>query len=355
MKTDVEFLDKLIRIPSVSSDIAQVNVAMDAMRDYLEAHGVACVMETTEGRNVLYASTRPGKEQDYLLNAHLDVVPAEPGLFIPRIEDGKMFGRGTDDCKGCALAIAQILCELNGKASVGAVFTADEEIGGLSTKYMVEQGYKARKLVIILDAAAYAIATAEKGVLDLALRATGKAVHSSRPWGGVNAIDLLIEGYSKLKAAWPQNTPGKDGDVWFDTMAATIINAGTAHNKVPDVAEMLINIRFTKPGDEDRIAEFVRKTTGLEVIRHETCIPVFCDENTPAIKNLRAAMEKAWPEKTISTYKMCGATDARHFAAAEAPIAILGVDGEDCHTDGEWVRIDGIADVAEMLAKYLAE
>ena len=178
MKTDVEFLDKLIRIPSISSDVAQVNVAMDVMRDYLEAHGVACVMETTEGRNVLYASTRPGKEQDYLLNAHLDVVPAEPALFIPRIEDGKMYGRGTDDCKGCALAIAQILCELNGKASVGAIFTADEEIGGLSTKYMVEQGYRARKLVMVLDTSAYAITTAEKGVLDLILRASGKAAHS---------------------------------------------------------------------------------------------------------------------------------------------------------------------------------
>ncbi len=64
MKTDLKLLEDLIRIPSVSTDIPQVNRAEEAMRDYLEAHGLACSFEEFEGRKILYSSTVPGKVQD---------------------------------------------------------------------------------------------------------------------------------------------------------------------------------------------------------------------------------------------------------------------------------------------------
>lgn len=352
MNTDIEFLKKLIAIPSVSDDVAQVNKAEDCMREYLEAHGVACVTEECDGRKVLYASTLPGKVQDFLLNAHLDVVPGPARLFEPVIEGDILRARGAEDCKGSAVAIAQVLCELNGKASVGAIFTADEEIGGSTTAYMVDKGYAARKLVVVVDGSEYAIVSAEKGVVDLILKAKGKNAHSSAPWVGVNAIDILLDGYAKLRAAWPKNAPGPDGDVWFDTMSADIISGGTAHNKVPDEAELLVNIRFIKPGDEDRIEKFVRETTGLEVSRGEVSIPVFCDEKTPALQDLKAAMERTWPDKKIGFTRMCGATDARHFARASAPIAITGVHGAGCHTDDEWVQISCVGELASMLIDY---
>lgn len=353
MKTDIDFFEELLRIPSVSSDIPQVNRAMDFMRNYLEKHGVACVMEQYGDRKVLFASTQPGKTQDYLLNAHLDVVPADAHLFEPHLEDGIMFGRGTDDCKGAAVAIAQILCALNGKASVGAIFTGDEEIGGLTTKHMVDLGYGARKLILVIDAAAYAIVTKEKGVLDLRLKARGKGVHSSRPWEGVNAIDVLLDGYAKLRAAWPKYTPDEESGNWFDTMSATIVNAGTAHNKVPDTAEMLLNIRYTTPGDESRIESFVRQTTGLGVVREETCVPVFCDTGDREIKALHRTMCEKWPDKHIPFCTMCGATDARHFAETGTPIALIGIDGAECHTDAEWCSVDDIAEQAEMLISFI--
>ncbi len=355
MKTDLEFLEKLIRIPSVSADVAEVNRAEEAMREYLEARGVACVMEECEGRKILYASTQPGKVQDYILNAHLDVVPAEPWMFEPRIDGDIIYGRGPDDCKGCAVAVAQAICALNGKASVGAIFTADEEIGGHTTAYMVKLGYAARKLVVVVDGGEYSIVSAEKGVLDLVLKGKGRAAHSSTPWCGANAIDDLLDGYAKLRAAWPKNAPGEDGDPWFDTMSADIIKGGTAHNKVPDEAELLVNIRFTKPGDEDRIEKFVRDTTGLEVVRDSLSIPVFCDENTPAILEMRDAMRRAWPDHEIKFIRMCGATDARHFALNPAPIAITGIHGGNCHTKDEWASISHIGETASMFVDFMGK
>lgn len=353
MQTDLDFLLKLLKIPSVSANIDEVNRALDCMQAYLEEHGVLCQMESMDGHKVLYASTMPGKVQDWLLNAHIDVVPAEDKDFEPRIEAGRIYGRGTVDCKGSCLAIAQTLITLVGKASVGAIFTADEEIGGETTRYMVEQGYAARKLVIVVDGEAYSIVTAEKGMVNFTLRAKGKAAHSSTPWEGENAIDNLIDGYMRLRNAWGKNAPTEDGDNWFDTMAADIVHGGVIFNKVPDSAEMVINVRFTKPGDEERIYNFIRETTKLEVTHDEVSMPVFCDENEAVLQKLQCAMRHQWQGKEIPFVKMCGATDARHFAMNKAPIAIIGIDGANCHTNNEWVSIDSIGETATMLVDFI--
>ena len=46
---------------------------------------------------------------------------------------------------------ARLMRELKGKVSVGAIFGSDEEIGGASTSFMMDKGYGASKLVIVLD------------------------------------------------------------------------------------------------------------------------------------------------------------------------------------------------------------
>lgn len=351
MKTDIKFLEKLLKIPSETHDIAQCNCVAEVMREYLEAHEVHCTMEALGERKFLCAGTTPGKIHDYLFNAHLDVVPAGAVLYQPRIEGDKLFARGSSDCKGAALVIAQVLCELVGKADVGAVFAADEETGGATSAEAARLGYDARKLIGVIDSSPYMITTAHKGIIDLRLIAHGKNAHSSRHWDGLNAIDLLIDGYSKLRAVWGKNAPNADGDIWFDTYSAVIVNGGTAHNKVPDEASMLVNIRYTNPGDADRIEKFVRDATGLEVVRETWCQPFVCDENEPIFARLAEIMRRKWPDKGVGFVRQTGATDARHFGASKAPIAVLGIDGGDCHTDNEWVGINGIGEMADVLCE----
>lgn len=355
MKTDIELLYSLLRIPSVSSDHAQVNRAMSTMRDYLSAHGLHCTMERCGDLDVLHAATTPGKVHDYLFNAHLDVVPAPAQLFEPKAEGGRIFARGTHDCKGNAVAIAQALAALAGKASAAAVFTADEEVGGDTTAFAVGRGYSARRMAVVLDSEPYAITIAQKGIADFLLKASGTSVHSSKPWLGDNAIDRLLDGYARIRAAWPKNAPGADGDIWFDTFSATIVNGGTAHNKVPDEASLLLNIRFTRPGGQNAIAEWLRGTSGLDAECVSLCHPFSCDEGDPAFAGLRRAMSATWPGRDIPFKKMTGATDARHLIPLGVPIAIIGIDGDDDHTDGEWLRADSVGETAGMLVDFLSE
>ncbi len=354
MQTDLDLLKRLVEIPSETHDVAQCNRAANLMREYLEARGVLCTVEKLGDREFLCAATTPGKVHDYLFNAHLDVVPAGPELYRPRIEGDRLLARGSSDCKGAAVVIAQVLCAMLGKADVGAVFSTDEETGGATSAEAVRLGYDARRMIGVVDSAPYMITTAHKGIVDLRLVARGRNAHSSLPWEGDNAIDRLLDGYARLRAAWPKNAPGPDGDQWFDTYSAVIVAGGTAHNKIPDEASLLVNVRYTVPGDEDRIEAFVRDTTGLEVRRETCCRPFVCDENEPIFGRLADIMRRAWPDKGVGFVRMNGATDARHFGVSRAPIAVLGIDGGDCHTDKEWVGIRGIGEMADVLCALCA-
>ena len=321
MTIDLPFFLDLLRIPSVTDDVPQVNRAVAAMRGWLEARGVFCETEAMpDGREFLYASVRRGERTPkLLLNAHLDVVPASPALFEPVVDGDKVRGRGTQDCKGNAVAMATALAALAGSgASVGAVFSTDEEEGGATSGEAVRRGYRST-------------------VLTLA-------------WCFDNPIDKLLDGWARVRAAWPAIP--EDEWHWGDSIAATVVRAGSVHNQIPDEAEMVANVRYVNPGDEPRIEAMIRETSGLEVELLASCEPVFCDENAPALAALRGAMAAAFGRE-IPMQRMQGATDARHFAGpGAAPVAIIGVEGAACHEDREWARLSTVQAYADLLESF---
>ncbi len=347
-----ELIQDLIRCKPVSSNIPAVNQATEIMHNYLESNGLYCTLEEFEGRKILFASTVPGKTPDVLLNAHLDVVPAaSDSQFVPEERDGKIFGRGSADCLGNAVVLAQVLIALKGKASAGAIFTADEEIGGNTTRYMVEQGYSAGKIILILDGSPFVIVRAQKGILELRLRANSKGGHSCKPWCFQNPIDMLMDGYLKLRSAWNEITEDK----WCNTMTPCVISGGFAYNQIPDTAEMVVNIRYIKAEDAEKIIRMAKDLTGLEVTVEAQCVPVEVDENTPILQTLRGKMQSFFTDQPISFVQMHGATDARHFVATGTPIAVLGTVGNGVHAADEWTSIQVLDDYREMLTRFITE
>ena len=346
----VDILCKLIGCRPVSDDVSSVNHAEYLLQSFLEAHGLFCVMEEVEGRFVLYASTRPGKVQDVLLNAHMDVVPAiEESQFTPRISDGWLYGRGAGDCLGNAVSIARFLCENKDEFRVGAIFTSDEEIGGVTTRVMVERGYSAGKAILILDHGGdYSITYAQKGILVLKMTAHGHGGHSSIPWKFVNPIDMLMKGYAKLSSGW--ENPRGEGD-WRNSMTPCVISGGFAENQIPDTAEMILNFRYVAESDYQKIIDFV-KSAGLEVSVLRTCPPAASDPDTPALRLLRQAFETviARPVKFI---RMCGATDARYLKDVGVPVAIIGIMGDGAHSAEEKMEIASIDTYQQILKEYM--
>ena len=114
---NLDLLKELIRCKAVTENVEGVNRAVDRMHEFLKNKGLHCTVETLNGRKILYAATVPGKTPDVLLNAHLDVVPAPDSMFEPEERDGKLFARGSSDCQGNSLVLAEVLSSLVGKAS----------------------------------------------------------------------------------------------------------------------------------------------------------------------------------------------------------------------------------------------
>ena len=342
-------LEKLIRTRPVTTDAARVNAATDVMHDFLKSHGIFCRVEVLAGRRILYASNREDGTPEILLNSHMDVVPAEPEQFEPVVRDGKLFGRGACDCLGNAVCVARIL--LTAKSHVAAVFSADEETGGETTKRMVELGYKAKHAVLILDSGGEpTIIYEQKGILVVHLTAKGRDGHAAYPWHCDDPIDKLMAGYAKFRAKW-QN-PSSDDD-WRNSMAACMMSAGSAPNQIPGEATMTINFRIVDEASREVILRDLAETTGCEVTLGEDIPPVSFDRAAPVFKRLQAVLsEYVCGGREIPLARICGATDSRHWKALGIPVPVLGVLGGNEHSRGEYVELDSIGRYADAIAKF---
>ena len=355
---DLDFLKELVEIPSSSIDYPQVNRAMRAMKAYLEKRGLFCTVETDDdGRELLFAATKPGKVQDYVISAHLDVVPASyEGQYTFKNENGRLSGRGVGDDKGGSLAVAQALAALAGKdVSVGCIFGADEELGGFTTTWMVEKmGYRPRKMVIVVDSAYGKIGYATKGQLMVRATITGKGGHSSAPWNCEDLITQLSSAVVKIKEEWYRRHPMADGpDHWSDVLTPTIIHSeGTALNRIPSEVWVNFNLRSVRPEAKDECIRLVREVTGgkVEVVRYSP--PCVTDGDNPYVLRLKKAME-AELKAPVPLERMPFATDARCFVSCNVPVVNIGHEHGDAHGATEWANADSIDVVTRYLTAFL--
>ncbi|MFH0920063.1 MAG: M20/M25/M40 family metallo-hydrolase [Fibrobacterota bacterium] len=346
--TALDLTRKLCTIPSVTADKAAVNFCSDFVANQLKKQGLHVRVERCNGYRTVYASTRPGKKCDILLNAHLDVVTAPAAQFKPQLKGNRLYGRGTSDCKGNAAVMMNLLPRLKGKANVGAIFTTDEETGGHTTADMVKKGY-AGKLTLVLDGNFDRVITAQKGILSLTLTAKGRTCHASAPWRGDNALDRLIKGYLRIKNLFPKVS---ERDSWHRTAAATLLHAGEARNQVPGSAEMSLNVRFTDADDPRKLLSGIRKVSGLAVKADLVCPFVRIRDDHPHVqlllKSLRRRMNPA-----LRLGKMNGATDARHFRHSGGAMAIFGLKGYGAHAADEWLDVTSIPKLEEALYGFI--
>ena len=359
MLDTTKLLCDLIRIKSVSSDIPEVNRCVAFLRGRLEAEGLHCAVETLDGgRQALWASNVAGKRPDLLLLVHLDVVPVDSDdQFEPVVEGDAIRGRGAEDCKGNAVAAVAALLELAAApasgASLGVLFTSDEEIGGLTAAGMVARGYGASKAAIVYDANGGSdIYIAQKGIVNLRLVSEGKGGHASRPWDFDNPIDKLVAALAKLRAHWEAKYPHKPGADWHNSFAPTMLSAGKAANQIPDTATATINIRFTEDSTSESVAEEVRQVTGLKVEIGEVSPCVFFPPDSPAIDTLSAVISESFGGVAVGHRRMNGATDARHLAPLGIPVAIAGIDGTGAHQSDECASLSSIARFGKIAAEF---
>lgn len=353
---DIETLTRLLSIPSVSRNVSENDRAVVFMKDWLEARGVWCAVETwpVDGRKILYAATRPGlKKPDYTLVTHLDVVDGAPEQFRPRLEGRRLYARGACDTKANAYCAARVLATLNGRASVGCVFATDEEIGGNTTKHLVSLGYgEPGKMVVVLDASGLNgdIRYACKGNAYYRVVATGKSGHSSVPDKCDNPIYKLAEAALRIRDRFPFQKPGE----WGDVASVTIIGGGDSQNRIPETAEMTVNVRFVEPDGLERHLRTVSEVTGLKTELIRGTPPGIGPGDAPELLAFRDALKKSYPGRRCELKRSSAATDARYFTQFGKPLPMIGLDADGGHGANEWCDVDDVPHLSDVLIEYFA-
>jgi acetylornithine deacetylase len=168
-----------------------------------------------EGRPQLVARFRgSGGGRSLLLDGHIDVVPGDPGQFRPRVEDGRLIGRGACDMKGgiAAMVVAAETLAAAGdlRGDVLVCTNTDEESSGVGALACTRRGVAA-DFAIVPEPSGLEVWSACRGSTYCRLVVPGRAGHAEqehgdwRDGGAVNAIDMarhVQAGIERLRGEW---------------------------------------------------------------------------------------------------------------------------------------------------------
>lgn len=347
-----DLIKSLIKIPSTK----EKNKALDQVLLIADKYLRECNSKKFKGKgapSVIYYNTpEPSKNFKIILNAHLDVVPANESQFKPVIKGDKLYGRGALDMKGAAAVEILVFKELASKVKypLGLQLVTDEEIGGFNgTKYQIEKGIKA-DFVIAGEPTDFGVNNKAKGIVWAKVKTKGKAAHGAYPWQGENAINKMNNVINTINEKYP--LPNKE--TWKTTVNLAKVSTGNeTFNKVPDNCDAWLDVRYI-PEESDTIINNIKrilpKGAELEVVLKEPS--QFTEKDNLYLKQLRKSIESV-NHKTSSLINKHGGSDVRHYNAVGCAGVTFGPVGEGLHTDNEWVSIKSLETYYKILKDFL--
>jgi succinyl-diaminopimelate desuccinylase len=109
------------------------------------------------------------------------------------------------------------------------------------------------RLVICLEPTDNTLQLGCVGNLSARVIFEGRSAHSARPWVGVNALTLALDGLEPVLHSEPHDVT-VEGLVFREVVSVTELHAGVAANVIPGRAEATINVRYA-PGRTAASAE----------------------------------------------------------------------------------------------------
>ncbi len=245
----VELATELIAIPSLSG---HEHAVTDFVMGLLSRRGWEVHAQSVAGgRSNIWATRGRG---EVTLSTHLDTVP---NLIAPRLEGGRLYGRGACDAKGIAAAMicaAEALAE-GGEDGVDLLFVVGEEAGSDGARAAASLPATSRFLVNGEPTESRRV-TASKGSLRVLLRTRGHEAHSAYPELGRSAVESMVALLGDLRDLALPSDPVL-GDT---TMNAGVIRGGTAANVFAEACEVEVMIRLV--GDAAEVQDAVRDWAG---------------------------------------------------------------------------------------------
>jgi succinyl-diaminopimelate desuccinylase len=327
---------------------------------------------------IAYYNGEDASEKLWIIT-HLDIVPpGEESLwtitkpFEPKIKEGKIYGRGSEDNGQSMMASifavkALKTLGIKPKRTVALAFVADEEQGSkYGIEHLIKQGLFAKDdLIIVPDGGnenGSFIEIAEKSALWLRIRTIGKQAHASRPHQGLNAHRIGMEYALALDKMLHEKYPLKDE--YFDPPESTFEPTKKdknvdAVNIIPgeDVAyfdcRVLPNYNLEKIlSDINKLAGEFQKKTGATIkteIVNKSIAPKPTDANSNIVRMLAAAIKNV---RGIQgrVGGIGGGTCAAFFRKTNVPAVVWSTIDETAHQPNEYAKIENLISDTKVYA-----
>jgi acetylornithine deacetylase len=303
------------------------------------------LLEPVDGRTSVVAVARgAGDGRSLMLNAHLDTVSVDAmdDPFTPRLEDGRLYGRGSYDMKG-ALAAAMLATRdaaaagLAGDVVLAAV--ADEELGSVGTQAVVER--LQTDAAIVCEPTELRVATAHRGFVAFEIETSGVAAHGSMPELGDDAIAKIAPVLARIA----------ERDAELAREQHPLLRCGSIHASLVAGGQDLFSYaarcvlgaeRRTLPG-ETGVEEELRAIAGDAELRVLVARDPFeIDRGHELVGTVLAAASET------GVVGMPFWTDAGLIAAAGIPTVLYGPCGTGAHAAVEWVEIASLERCREV-------
>ncbi len=293
-----------------------------------------------------------GGGRSLLLNGHLDTVGVAgmEAPFEPRIEDDRLYGRGAYDMKGALAAILLAATDVTGlRGDLIVTLVADEELASIGTETVVES--LRADAAIVVEPTELRVAIAHRGFVGFELETEGVAAHGSRPDLGVDAIAKMgpiLVALAELDERL--QTGSRHPLVGPASSHASLIEGGQELSSFPANC-VLTGERRTIPGETvEQVETELRAIAGeasLRIIASRD--PFTADPNHPFAELVGSVAHAG--DYTGAPFW----TDAALLAGAGIPTVLFGPAGEGAHATVEWVSLNSLDRVREVVRRVAAE
>lgn len=338
----VALLRRLIATKSVSREEKD---AADIMESELRQLGFST---RREANNVWALPDRMLPDRPtLLLNAHIDTVRPVASWtrdpFSPDIEDGTLYGLGANDCGGGLVSLLQAFRMLHDKDTpynLVYLASAEEEVSGKDGFSRALPLLPHIDVAIVGEPTGMQPAVAEKGLMVLDLTAHGKSGHAARG-EGVNALYEMLDDLVWIRGYRFERVSCHLGPT---VMNATVINAGTQHNVVPDVCHVVVDVRtnelYTNEEVYDIICRHVRSECKARSFRlHSSSISL----DHQLVQRLVDMGKKPFGSPTLSDQALMPWESLK-----------LGPgDSARSHSADEYIRVSEIADAISTYVRLI--
>jgi succinyl-diaminopimelate desuccinylase len=331
--------------------------------------------EGREGRVNLICHRRDALKPRLIFYSHIDVVPAQGwDAFEPKVENGRIYGRGAADMKGAipALLLALERCANRPlKYDLSVMVTTDEELSQASQLRYVGQFLQPLRGAHFfdLDSNFGYVSIANLGALQMDIRVKGKSVHSGLSHLGENAVEkanLLMDALTvlKKKVTRRKSAVPTHPDTGLAKMVARLninmVQGGLKVNIIPDQCTISLDRRLIPEENiEEARKEILDTLSAVPGVRWEVekefSIPTVPPCDDPLTDGLAEIMKGVIGEG--GKYGEMGSGDLTNIVVNEWGGREFGLgvirSGSNIHGNNEFVQQKDVENLAEIIYRFL--